>query len=217
MDAAVHQKVRCPRDHVLIFHGARTGNEGEGSRADPGLFQPHRGIIRLHFPAGELVRLRDANELQNAGQHFQGTRIDGSDVTRDADGRARGAGHRMGSEIHAANGFENLVDLLRGGLAIHYDEHTLSPVSPAVNPAREPLDGSPVSPEVHPGTLRKSRSVKSSCNSAVWVNCSTADFAARAHASKDTVALLPPNVCFKRSRPKRLFLSGDRASVKPSV
>src|SRR5262249_17946068 len=40
-----------------------------------------------------------------------------------ADGRPGGAGHRVWGEVHAADGGEDLLDLLRRGVAVHDDEH----------------------------------------------------------------------------------------------
>src|SRR5262249_23356844 len=77
--------------------------------------------------AGELVRLGDADQLQDAGQHFERARIDRGDVAGDADRGARGPGQRVRRQVHPPDGVEDLVDLLRRGVAVHDDEHGVLP------------------------------------------------------------------------------------------
>ena len=55
------QEVRGSEDHLLVLDRTGSGDEGEGSRTNRGLRQPHKRVGRMHFPAGELVRLGDAD------------------------------------------------------------------------------------------------------------------------------------------------------------
>jgi hypothetical protein len=83
----------------------------------------HVSIGLVHLAAGELVRLGDADQYEDAGQHLQGARAHGADVAGDADGGARGAGQGVRREVHAPDGGEDLFDLLRRGVAVHDDQH----------------------------------------------------------------------------------------------
>src|SRR5262249_53691536 len=64
---------------------------------------------------------------------FQRARIDCANVARDADGRAHGPRQRVRRQVHGAYGFDHAIDLLRRGVAIHDDEHGISPVGGPCN------------------------------------------------------------------------------------
>ena len=49
--------------------------------------------------------------------------IDRAGVARDPDRRPRGAGHRVRRQAHLADRFEDPLDLVRRGVALHHDEH----------------------------------------------------------------------------------------------
>ena len=88
-DTLPHQKLGAAEDHVLIFHRAWAGDDGERPWPDARLRQANEGVRLVHFAGGQLVRLRYADQLEHAGQHLQRPRIHRTDIPGDADRRAR--------------------------------------------------------------------------------------------------------------------------------
>ena len=87
-----------------------------GRDGDEGVFGPP-------LPRDLLVRLRDVDDLRDAGQGLDARRIDPAIVADEADRRALRPGHRTRLVAHLLDGADDPVDLLLGGAVPHDDEH----------------------------------------------------------------------------------------------
>ena len=93
------------------------------SGADAPMRQVKHRIGRVHLPAGELKGLGDADALLDPFEHFELASVDGPGVAGDADGRPRGARHRMRRQAESLNRFNRPSNLFRGRPGLHDDKH----------------------------------------------------------------------------------------------
>ena len=107
-----HQKLGRAENHVLVFNGTRPGNDCECLWPKRRLRHRNNRVGRVHFPADEFVRLRDADQLLNAWQQSQLPRISRFNVAGHANGHARRTGQEVGFQSNTFDQFHDALHLL---------------------------------------------------------------------------------------------------------
>ncbi len=122
-DAAFHQELGAFEYGRLVLDRARTSDDRKRLRTYAAVRQIEDGVGRVHFAAGELIGLGDADALLDAFQHFELPSVHRSRVASDADCRPRGSRHRMRRQAQSLDRFNCPSDLFRCGPGLHDDKH----------------------------------------------------------------------------------------------
>ena len=99
------------------------------------------GVVPVHLATGELVRLGDPDQLEDAGQHLEVPGIDRPGIARDPDRRPCGTGHGMRCQAHLGESPRGPDRPGRGGVALHHNEHGLDFPGAAACRPQAPFEG----------------------------------------------------------------------------
>src|SRR5262249_9526970 len=96
----------------------------------------HR-LFRTQLAADQLVGSGHADALSHTGKICKRRRLDRTGVSRDADSRAHGAGHRMRPQAQCLDSFDYTTNFVVGSSRCHHNEHRTYILSGISIPRRE--------------------------------------------------------------------------------
>jgi len=108
---------------VAGFDGTGTGDDGELGGADGVAGNFDDGVLAFDLAGDELVGSGDGEALGNALAIGEEVGVEGGLVAGNADGDAGGAGDAIGGEAQFPDAAADGIDLVRGGVVLHDNEH----------------------------------------------------------------------------------------------
>ena len=108
-----------PSDHRDVRTADKDVARGRGDLDD--------GVFLLHVAGDQFVGLGNRDALDDAGHGFECAEVDGTGIAGDTNGRAAGAGDRVGFEAEGFDAIANGANLLFGGVGLHDYEHGWRP------------------------------------------------------------------------------------------
>ena len=91
------------------------------------------GIIPLHFPAHQFIRLGDRDGLDYSGHIYEQGFIHRPRITQNGDGYPFSPRHGLGFVSQGFDFGHHRFDLGVGSVLVHYNEHGLSPLQVSLN------------------------------------------------------------------------------------
>ena len=107
----------------LRLDGARPRHEGELLAPDGNAPDGDDRVLPLRLARDELVGGRDGDDLADPRQVLERAGVHGAAVAGDADRRPLRPGDGVGLQAQAADGFDDVTDVLRRRARVHDDEH----------------------------------------------------------------------------------------------
>ena len=129
-------------DYVRVTDGVVTTANRAGADSE----MRFDGLFSLGFPRDELVRRRDRDDLEDAGQVLERAGIDAAPVAGDADRRALRPRDGVRLESVALDGLDDAADVLRGGHRVHDDEHAGAKIWVTTGPVKPDRESGPGGP-----------------------------------------------------------------------
>src|SRR5207244_5524555 len=105
------------------LHRARSAHHDDAVAADVDAAGVDDAVVRFRLAADQLVGVRDPDDFLDAGKGLEDLRIGRSLFAGDADGRAVGAGNRMGLEAHSLDVADDSLDLFGPCARFHHYQH----------------------------------------------------------------------------------------------
>src|SRR3712207_872745 len=124
---------RPPRSTLFPYTTLFRSDDGEFFAADLRVADPDDRLLGAQVERDELVGLRHADGLGDAAQGLEARHVHRLVVAGDADGRARGAGHRVRAVAHLRDDALDLRYVAFGGVGLHDDKHGVPLFARTVN------------------------------------------------------------------------------------